>query len=185
MPEVAQQFTQELQVRLNRKKHMTGFLKGFRKLESTNLRHVSLHINMVKSWGKEFPVLKKLAVQSTLTSFQFHYEYSTRCSSRSHLAIRPFLQIWLDSAPNLTVLKIQANFYPDLKGCKSIKVFEFKFIKISLYNARGALNLTEVTGMLTQIKDSVVEVKLDAICDSYRQVKIITTQKMRRDPWNI
>ncbi|XP_035713889.1 uncharacterized protein LOC110857662 isoform X2 [Folsomia candida] len=87
---------------------------------------------------------------------------------------RNLFQKLINSAPNLTQLRIVDNFYPDLSTCRKLEVFEYDGFPLGI-NVRDELHPAQaheiyqddetykggkVVQMLDQVKDSVVKVVL-------------------------
>lgn len=83
----------------------------------------------------------------------------------------------IDSAPNLTCLDVETPFYPDLEGCKNLKVLKFHFVKCDHHTISDCpdLNLGSVMKMLTQVKDSLIELVLfsEGLTASVFQVRFL------------
>lgn len=88
-------------------------------------------------------------------------------------AFEPLFQTLIDSAPNLARLDVSGAFYPNLEACKNLKVLKFVFEKCAHDTCQ--VRLTGVTRMLTQVKDSVVELDL-----AYRAAKAERIQRVKK-----
>ncbi|OXA43936.1 uncharacterized protein LOC110858178 [Folsomia candida] len=153
------ELTREITFLVGQKELVLAFLKGIRMLGSTNIQHVAI----IRAWKADSvdsippQAIQLLPPQPNLTSlkFQIHsdfqYDRTTGCKE-----FQPLLQIWLNSAPNLTSLDVATSFYPNLEACTSLIVLKFKFLKCCDEHYRH-LNVTK---MLTQVKDSLIELEL-------------------------
>ncbi|XP_035712261.1 uncharacterized protein LOC118437398 [Folsomia candida] len=148
------------------------YLEGFRALRCTKIEKISIHCDQTKLNTIPAEAFQKLPPQPGLTSLKCIIHSSCRRSPRSP-DIQPLLQIWIDSAPNLTTLDAMAFLYPNLEGCKNLKVLKFRLM--THFGDLGSLYLRNVTKMLGQVKDSLIELELGNWLPQYEsmgQVKV-------------
>ncbi|XP_021961745.2 uncharacterized protein LOC110857459 isoform X1 [Folsomia candida] len=158
------QCTREIHCEVTYIKFVTAFFNGLRKLKKskTNIQHISVTVWVIAlSLGKEgYPTFtNKLPVQTNLTSIEF--QLYDRIGGGSY-AFKPLLQILLDSAPNLTSLKVCWPFYPNLQGCKNLKVFKFDLVWCAAFNVPDKV---AAIGILAQVKDTLIDLELGSIAD--------------------
>lgn len=171
--------TRQVTLSVTQPKLVLAFFKGIRSLKSTNIQHVS--ITSVDIAAKRaivdnipsFLTRLKLPFQAGLTSLQFKvFGYIGGIKYALH-AFEPLFQTLIDSAPNLARLDVSGAFYPNLEACKNLKVLKFVFEKCAHDTCQ--VRLTGVTRMLTQVKDSVVELDL-----AYRAAKAERIQRVKK-----
>ncbi|XP_035712352.1 uncharacterized protein LOC110855560 isoform X1 [Folsomia candida] len=156
------ELTRKIKFAATRKEFIPTFLERMRTLGSTKVQRVDI----ISAWGRDkvykFPAeaYQKLPPKPSLTSLRLRLLPSFMCTrTPSNEEFQPLVQILLDSAPNLTTLGVEASLYPDLEGCKNLKVLKFEYIA-HLLDYRRKLSLTKLTDMLGQVKDSLIEVEL-------------------------
>lgn len=140
------------------KKLVITFLEGIASLKSTNIQQVSIVIlrNLViLRYVDEIEGYPKLPIQANLTSIKFT-AYPLRPAESFHV-FGIFFQLLVDSAPNLSCLDISGTLYPNLGESKKLKVLELRFEQC--YHGSTELNLTNLTRVLGQVKDSLTELK--------------------------
>ncbi|XP_035712480.1 uncharacterized protein LOC110855561 [Folsomia candida] len=168
--------TREIKFVAARKEFVPPFLEGIRVLGSTKAHGISI----LSAWEDDTmytipaEACRKLAPQPDLSSLTFKifsdFKILSEISSysrnldRKHnrttgcYEFQPLVQIWLEAAPNLTTLDVAASLYPNLEGCKSLKILKFKFVTCKVHFPY--LDLDNVTKMLGQVQDSLVELEL-------------------------
>ncbi|XP_035713825.1 uncharacterized protein LOC118438135 [Folsomia candida] len=151
------------------------WLEGFRALGSTKIQNITILCYQITLYTIPAEALQKLPPQPGLTSVKCIIHSSFRETPRSP-DIQALLQIWIDSAPNLTTLDAMAFFYPNLEGCKNLKVLKFRLIPhhVNFGNAY----LSHVTKMLGQVKDSLIELELGNWLPQYGSMGEITVEEL-------
>ncbi|XP_035713604.1 uncharacterized protein LOC118438032 [Folsomia candida] len=129
------------------------------KKSTTNIQRISVSAWQMPGEAGYPAYTKKLPVQTNLTSIEFKVYRLSRKRSLGFHAFQPLLQILLDSAPNLTSLDVISPFYPNLEGCKKLKVL--KFMPYVFQN----FDLAAEIGMLAQVKESLIEMELRYVGD--------------------
>ncbi|XP_021959841.2 uncharacterized protein LOC110855744 [Folsomia candida] len=168
--------TREIRFVPAQKEFIPPFLERMRTLGSTRVQR----IDILSAWERDTDdsiippeTYQKLPPQVNLTSLglrflpSFLYPRTTSCDE-----FQPLVQIWLDAAPNLTTLAISASLYPNLEGCKSLKVLKLECMAHFVHYP-GNLNLTKLTDMLEQVKDSLIELDLH-ISSSTEEMEPVT-----------
>lgn len=153
--QIFSQATNEIKLYVTKKEFAYGFLQGIALLKITNLQHVSIVISAeARTLSDENPVQEfpKLPIQVNLTSIKFQPNEQNKEIGLP--AFDTFLQVLIDSAPNLTSLDISGIACPNLESCKNLKVLKFRFSK-SYYADPGKLSVT--TKILPQVKDSLTD----------------------------
>ncbi|XP_021961631.2 uncharacterized protein LOC110857329 [Folsomia candida] len=161
--------TREIKLFVSRKEFVPVFLKGMSLLGSTKIQRFQI-VNTCEhnSFDKNpFPAVQKLPPQPDLTWMRLFIRQPFPITTK----FKSLYKIWIESAPNLTTLEVTGSFYPDLGGCRSLKVLKYKFIARN--NVRD-LNLDNVTEMLTPVKDSLIELELSDCTDDVGKKRIQT-----------
>ncbi|XP_035713732.1 uncharacterized protein LOC118438087 isoform X1 [Folsomia candida] len=146
----------EIAIRASEKTTVTDFFNAISMMTSTRIQ--SIFIDTV-SYGDEIrPQMDlKIPAQPSLTSLSF--KVYSNVAPNNPIEFQPFLQLLIDSAPNLNSLDIWTSFYPNLEKCRNLKVLKFSFNHC--YDAPyPSFSLADVVRMLVQVKDSVTEMKL-------------------------
>ncbi|XP_035712464.1 uncharacterized protein LOC118437520 [Folsomia candida] len=171
LPKVSE-LTREIKFVAARKEFVPAFCEGMTALGSTKVQRVEF----LSAWKRDkvyrFPAeaYQKLPPQPYLTSLRLRL-ISDFGNSRIQTEFHEFqhlIQIWLEAAPNLTTLDVTASLYPNLEGCKSLKVLKFEYPTRPL-SCPQHLCLHNLTDMLGQVKDSLIELELD-VESSGRQI---------------
>ncbi|XP_035714248.1 uncharacterized protein LOC110858064 isoform X2 [Folsomia candida] len=155
------QLTREIKFLVSRKEFVPAFLEGIRMLGSTKIEHVGIF----RAWGDNSvdtipaEAYQNLPPQPSLTSLKFEALTDVEQDFCNCNEFRPLIQLWLDSAPNLTSLDVTTSFYPNLADCTNLRVLKFKFIRCCDEHHPN-LNVSNVTKMLAQVKDSLVKLEL-------------------------
>ncbi|XP_021962357.1 uncharacterized protein LOC110858030 isoform X1 [Folsomia candida] len=177
--------TREIKFLVGQKEFVPAFLEGIRMLGSTKIKHVGIF----RAWGDNSvdtipaQAYGELPPQSSLTSLKFEalsnnqpdatknvqYDPVVYCSE-----LLPLIKIWLDSAPNLTSLDVATSFNPNLEACTKLEVLKFKLFRCCDEHYRD-LNVTE---MLTQVKDSLIELELCHSVRTYESMKHIQLEEV-------
>ncbi|OXA44020.1 uncharacterized protein LOC110858026 [Folsomia candida] len=165
--------TREIKFLVSRKEFVPAFLEGIRMLGSTRIEHMGIF----RAWGggsiDTIPAnaYEKLPSQPCLTSLKFQAlsDFQHRVADCNEF--RPLIQVWLDSAPNLTSFDVATPFNPNLEACTSLKVLKFKLLKCCDSHYRQI----NVTKMLTQVKDSLIELELCHSVHDYVPLQQIQT----------
>ncbi|XP_035712115.1 uncharacterized protein LOC118437289 [Folsomia candida] len=155
------QLTGEIKFFASRKELVPLLLDRIRGLGSTKIQKIDLTSHWQPNTKYTLPVqaCQKLPPQPNLKLLrfnilsQFRHDQKTGCHE-----FQPLIQIWLDAAPNLTTLDVEASLYPDLEGCRNLKVLKFEFV--TRYDYFPNFDVTKVTKMLGQVKDSLIELEL-------------------------
>ncbi|XP_035712112.1 uncharacterized protein LOC110855761 [Folsomia candida] len=168
------QLTREIKFVANRMEFVAPFLQGIRMLGSSpKIQKISIFsepdyydpntITPVEAY-------QKLPPQDNLTTLEFNTLLDFRIHGWEEL--QPLLQIWIDAAPNLTTLDIAASLYPNLEGCRNLKVLKFRFLTRYVH-----VNLGKVVKMLGQVKDSLVELELSVAPENSGVMKKLQLDK--------
>lgn len=131
-------------------------MEGMRMLKSSQIEHIC--IKNFKSMGLDlYPdqPCGKLPILGNFTSLKFSPVAPT--TVEISLKLHTLLQTLIDSAPNLSSLKLR--FYPDLTGCINLKLLKFNYDKF-FHDACPDLDLLTVTEILAKVKDSLIELTL-------------------------
>lgn len=156
------QLTREIKFTTTHKQVIPPFLEAIRELGSTKVQHVEITCLCQPKSAYKIPAdaYEKVPPQTNLTSLKVKLLSGHRYSrSSSWYEFQPLLKVWVDAAPNLTTLEVEASLYPYLEGCKSLKILKFKFG--TMYNGNSPdLSLARVAEMLAEVKDSLVELEL-------------------------
>ncbi|OXA47656.1 uncharacterized protein LOC110855630 [Folsomia candida] len=156
------QVTREIKFYTTLKKLAIAFLDGLRTLKATQIQQISLYVYST-NWNvnnAQIQAIVKLPIQKNLTSLKFEIPSNIRKWGRGVHTFQPVLQVWIDSAPNLTSLDVTASFCPSLEGCKNLKVLKFCYENCNHMSCRNfdIVDCT-VTTMLTPVKDSLTELE--------------------------
>lgn len=153
------QFTREIRFLVNQTEFATAFVNGMRKLDksATKIQQIDIFVSWIPSI-EEYPAYtEKLPFLTSLTSIKFVLHGLTRQTGVDVHGFQPLLQTLLDSAPNLTTLNVVSPYYPNLEGCKNLKDLDFCLMRSG--HSRN-LDMVDAIGMLVQVKDSLIELKL-------------------------
>ncbi|XP_035712332.1 uncharacterized protein LOC110855752 isoform X2 [Folsomia candida] len=150
----------EIKLVTPKKEFVFVFLRGMISLGTTKVQRVDI----LSAWKGDkvytIPAYGKLSPQPNLTSLRFHVVCEFRfIGITGYEEFQPVIQIWTDSAPNLTTLDIAAPLYPNLEGCKSLKVLKLRCLTRFMH-CPPSLSLGKLTDMLGQVKDSLIELEL-------------------------
>lgn len=154
--------------------------EAIRMLDSTKIQNISVFFKPQKFRGLQIPKGKVqpcrlLPILSNLTSIKFELFGIIREKTRN--SFHPVLQILIDAAPNLTSLDVSGSFYPNLEGCKKLKILKLFNVKCADTRICPKLDVAAVTRMLAQVKDSLEEMELRHIGGVVSQVSIKQTME--------
>ncbi|XP_035712185.1 uncharacterized protein LOC118437343 isoform X2 [Folsomia candida] len=164
------ELTREIKLVAAQKEFIPAFLEGIRTLGSTKVQRVDIISDKLYKIPAE--ACRKLPPQPSLTSLGVNLLPKGLPPRTSSYQQEFLVKILLEAAPNLTTLDVAASLYPNLEGCKSLKVLKFECMA-HLMDYRRNRNLAKLTDMLAHVKDSLIELELN-IWESTEKMKSVT-----------
>lgn len=154
--------TCEIHFFVTQNKFAIAFLNWIAGFSTTNVQHVAISISQepgIREQEDQIEEYPKLPIIANLTSITFQ-PYRRGQIEGPH-GLETFLQVLIDSAPNLTSLNVCGTFCPNLAGCKKLNVLIFHFKQFPRIGpATRQFNLATIIEMLAQVKDSLTEMTL-------------------------